>query len=60
MGPLAASDMYPGGTYHGFFHHLVNLLKEVVTDGIRTSARVLAALIAYDTYHYAIMAESIL
>eukprot|EP00966_Prymnesium_polylepis_P153872 3553079-Prymnesium_polylepis.1 len=49
-----------GGTYHGFLHHLVNLLKEVVTDGTRTSARALAALFASDTYHYAIVAESIL
>eukprot|EP00966_Prymnesium_polylepis_P225900 5225312-Prymnesium_polylepis.1 len=43
MGTLARTDMYPGGTYHGFFKHLENLLKEVVTDGIRTSARALAA-----------------
>eukprot|EP00966_Prymnesium_polylepis_P124940 2889493-Prymnesium_polylepis.1 len=44
--------MYPGGTFHGFFNHLVNLLKEVV-DGIRTRADVGAALFGCDTYHLA-------
>eukprot|EP00966_Prymnesium_polylepis_P169133 3910958-Prymnesium_polylepis.1 len=58
MGPLTRADMYPGGTYHGFFQHLVSLLKEVVTNGIRTSARALAAQIAYDTYHLTIMAAT--
>ena len=53
MGPLAASNMYPGGTFHGFFNHLVNLLKEVV-DGIRTRADAGAALFGSDTYHSAI------
>eukprot|EP00966_Prymnesium_polylepis_P162699 3760359-Prymnesium_polylepis.1 len=51
METLARADMYPGITYHGFFKHLVNLLKEVVADGIRTSARALAAQIAYVTNH---------
>eukprot|EP00966_Prymnesium_polylepis_P178169 4125921-Prymnesium_polylepis.1 len=48
MGPLVRADMYPGGTYHGFFQHLVNLLKDiqVTTVGIRTCASVLATLLA--------------
>eukprot|EP00966_Prymnesium_polylepis_P278906 6443307-Prymnesium_polylepis.1 len=51
MGPLAREDMYPGGTYHGFFQHLVNILKDiqVTTDGIRTRASVLATLLACAT-----------
>ena len=50
MGTLARADMYPGGTYHGFFKHLVNL-REVTTDGIGTHAPALATLFAYVTNH---------
>eukprot|EP00966_Prymnesium_polylepis_P327135 7383006-Prymnesium_polylepis.1 len=51
MGTLARADMYPGGGVHGFFQHLVNLLTEVITDGIRTSALALAEQFAYVTNH---------
>ena len=59
MGPLAASNMYPGGTFDGFFAHLVNLLSEVV-DGIRTRAKAGIALFAYDDAHYAMGADGLI